>query len=97
MPTLLSKTQISCLEAMAANDGMLRREPGGFWVSGSPERDPEGHPLACSGTTTMKSLERLGLIERANVHFPDWKDTRRLTAAGKLAVAEIKKQQETTR
>lgn len=77
----LSAEQWRVLKAMASGDGTLRRYPGGFWKWSNDDG-------SWTGTTTQRALESRGMIERTN-EFPEvWKDTRRITDAGRKALEE---------
>jgi hypothetical protein len=93
----LSPSQRETLEAMARADGRIFRLGGGFWTTSTFAKPwPEGWHGATSveppreawwtGIQTVRSLERLGLVERAGVMEPDWKAARRITDRGRALV-----------
>ena len=83
----LSPTQRETLARMAASTGELFRSRGGFWAPHEPGRDWRETPTWWVGVQTMRSLERLGLVElRPDQHEPEWCATRRLTDAGRKAL-----------
>jgi len=87
MGARLSKTQIACLARMVRGDGTIRREPGGFWVT-TVDAFNGARWSDYDGTQTVTSLESKAMIERANVFAEAWRDTRRITDAGRAALAE---------
>jgi hypothetical protein len=86
-----SPAQLKALQRMTAADGLIYRLPGGFWISGTVELK-NGAPVSsleqsCSDVwcdvRTVRALEKNGFVERTNTFAEEWRDTRRVTAAGR--------------
>ena len=85
-----TETQLSALARMAAGDGTVWRVPGGFWISRKPDKvGSHGEPVSGETTTpscdirTVRAMEKRGWVRRENVYPEEWRDTRRITDAGK--------------
>lgn len=83
-------TQAEALRRMAASNGEIHREEGGFWTVNGVERVGISNvPRWWCAYSTIRALEAAGWIERKN-EFPEaWRDTRRITDAGREAVREM--------
>ena len=85
-----SAEQAKVLRAMAADGERIVRLPGGFWVTPSVTLDtirsaPYAEPKPYTSIQTVRAMERKGLVERTHEYPEEWRDTRRLTAAGRAA------------
>lgn len=85
-------------------DGTVYRLPGGFWVSGKPamysasacntKDDVPAVPLEkeCSDVwcdiRTVRAMEKNGWVERTGAFPEEWRDSRRITDAGRAIIAE---------
>jgi GNAT superfamily N-acetyltransferase len=87
-----SETQRKMLEAMVAGNGTIWRVKGGFWVTKEPLGfRPDGLPMYAEGQSscgvqTVRALEKAGLVIRTNAFPEEWRDTRRITDAGRNAL-----------
>lgn len=90
-----SLAQRLALKRAAEADGVIRRTPGGFWISGNLSVGPDGTPRTeytqkCSEAwcdiRTVRALENHGWVERSFVFPGEWRDSRKLTEAGRAVV-----------
>jgi len=81
---------------MVAADGTVRRIPGGFWISGDIPLDARGSPSHAPGqplsevwsdVQTIRAMERRGWVERTNAFVEEFRDTRRITDAGRAVLS----------
>lgn len=90
MSTKLSATQLDTLRRMAADTGRIERTKGGFWIT--PNTPPGDHGFAYkwwASVLTIRAMEKRGLIERTRELVEEWRDPRRITAAGLAEVAAV--------
>lgn len=89
----LSAAMVKGLE-IAAREGMLDSVPGGFWAAPSTaaqlmeSRDPG--EVDWVGTRTVQALTSRGLLVRMFADARDYRDPRKLTEAGRRALAELR-------
>jgi hypothetical protein len=87
----MSPTQLEVLRRMAAEDGEIRRVPGGYWISGHPgvkNEPPPSHVKSCD-IRTVRALERQGFIKRKRIFPEEWRDTRSLTEEGRAQTLPV--------
>lgn len=90
-----SPTQLKVIQRALAADGKIRRIPGGFWISGTPEMKADGAPAIAfeqrcddvwCDVRTIRAMEKRGWLRRTNEFAEEWRDTREVTPDGiKLA------------
>lgn len=89
----LSETQRVVLEKMS--DGRpIFRIPGGFWLMDTPDKiDVHGAPRNAdesrpwnTNISSIRPLERAGLLQRTNKWPEEWRDERVITDAGRAAL-----------
>jgi len=92
-----SETQLAALQRMAAGDGTIHREKGGFWITGDIiigwdtmglpkfKGEEEGYlnPRPWVDVRTVRAMETRGWVERTNTFPEEWRDVRRITDAGR--------------
>lgn len=77
----LSRAQREVMAKLAtAQPPVLQRWPGGFWTTPgiATEANRPGVPVWWTGIATVRALETLGLLVRAERHLEEWRDDRRL-------------------
>ena len=94
-----SETQSKALLRMIAGDGTAWRENGGFWVSSNDVlpyiRQEKSIPLDIPlndiwcDVRTIRAMEKRGWVERTNKFLEEWRDIRRITAAGWAVVGRV--------
>ena len=82
----VSSTQLEVILKLTepGSPGVLERWPGGFWtVPGAAFEHRGGYdvPAWHTGTQTVRSMERHGLLRRTGRYPEEWKDDRELTEA----------------
>jgi hypothetical protein len=76
-------------------DDMLVRWQGGWWAHAKEpvarKQWPTDHDVPTRSTTiqTLRALEKRGLARRVESGLPEWRDPRRITPAGRAALAEV--------
>ena len=79
----LSRHQQRVIQLIQENGGITFRLRGGFWVTPGTILDGR-YPRFGEKTwniNTIRSLEKLGLLERTHKHEDEWRDVRRATGA----------------
>ena len=92
----LTPKQVEALRMAVADDGHLRSIQGGWWTTsaGIAEHAAGGTPILSTWkswttqTHTVYALERRQLVERLQDDPRYWRATRRVTDAGRAALAE---------
>ena len=91
----LSPTMQDALIAIERSGGSAIAEGGGWWKGLDDKRlevFPRGDSLKSTvGTNTIYALEDRGLLERTFTK-PSYRDTRILTAKGRVICAELKQE-----
>jgi hypothetical protein len=88
-PAKLTETQKEVVRRLTAEGGNIKRFPGGTWTTEkTPWKEQYGPGSAKApewnvAVGTIHSMEKAGMLERANVHPEEWRDERRLTAAAR--------------
>src|SRR5262245_37690116 len=80
----LSGHQQRVIQLIQENGGITFRLRGGFWVTPGTILDGRSAPRFGEKTwniSTIRSLEKLGLLERTHKHEDEWRDVRRATGA----------------
>jgi RNA:NAD 2'-phosphotransferase (TPT1/KptA family)/GNAT superfamily N-acetyltransferase/ADP-ribose pyrophosphatase YjhB (NUDIX family) len=97
-----SPTQVAALQGMAAGDGTIHREKGGFWIWGDYivgwdslglpifKGEEEGRhlePRPWVDIRTVRAMESRGWVKRTNKFPEEWRDNRKITDAGRALIA----------
>jgi hypothetical protein len=80
----LSPHQQRVIQLIQENGGITYRLHGGFWVTPGTILDGRSVPRFGQkiwNINTIRSLEKLGLLERTHKHEDEWRDVRRATGA----------------